>query len=182
MVDHSKKTHSKIAWGITGAGHFLSSCIENLISLSDVDVFLSRAAMEILPSYGLWELLNKSSHQIFFDESASSRPVTRLYSGDYKLVVIAPVTSNSIAKMACGIADNLITNLFAHAGKCQIPLVLLPCDSKPEIKSLTPQGDQVLVHTRKVDLENINRLANWPGVSVVDDIDGLKKYINIKFF
>ena len=178
MAEHGKKIQSKIAWGITGAGHFLSSCIENLLALNEVDVFLSQAAREILPSYGLWEKLKESSHRIFLDESASSRSVTRLYSGEYKLVVIAPVTSNSIAKMACGISDNLITNLFAHAGKCQIPVVLLPCDSKPEINSLTPQGVQVLVHAREVDLENLNRLANWPGVSVVDDIDGLKSYLD----
>jgi len=36
----------------------------------------------------------------------------------------------------------------------------------------------VLVHARDVDLENINRLANWAGVSVVDDIDGLKSYLS----
>ncbi|MDR3584289.1 MAG: flavoprotein [Desulfosporosinus sp.] len=178
MAERGKKIQSRIAWGITGAGHFLSSSIENLLALNEVDVFLSQAAKEILPSYGLWETLKGSSHRIFLDESASSRSITKLYSGEYKLVVIAPVTSNSIAKMICGIADNLITNLFAHAGKCQIPVVLLPCDSQPEINSLTPQGVQVLVHAREVDLENLSRLANWPGVSVVDDIDGLKSYLD----
>jgi len=178
MAECGKKIPAKIAWGITGAGHFLSSCIKNLLALNEVDVFLSQAAREILPSYGLWEKLSKSTHRILLDESASSRSVTRLYSGEYKLVVIAPVTSNSIAKMVCGISDNLVTNLFAHAGKCQIPVVLLPCDSKPEINSLTPQGVQVLVHAREVDLENLNRLANWPGVSVADDSDGLKSYLD----
>lgn len=180
MAEHSKKVRTKIAWGITGAGHFLSSCIQNLLALNgeEVDVFLSQAAGEILPSYGLWEKLKDSSCRIFLDESPSSRSVTRLYSGEYKLVVIAPVTSNSIAKMVCGIADNLVTNLFAHAGKCRIPVVLLPCDSKPKINSLTPQGDRVLVYAREVDLENSNRLANWPGVRVVDDSDGLKSYLD----
>ena len=178
MAEYGRIIRAKIAWGITGAGHFLSSCIGNLLALNEVDVFLSQAAREILPGYGLWETLNESSHRIIIDESASARSVTRLYSGEYQLVVIAPVTSNSIAKMVCGISDNLITNLFAHAGKCQIPVVLLPCDSKTEINSLTPQGVQVLVHAREVDLENLNRLANWSGVSVVKDIDGLKSYLN----
>lgn len=174
MKVQGSKTQSRIAWGITGAGHFLSSCLDILLGLNQTDVFLSKAAREVLASYGLFEKLKGSQHRIFFDTSAGSRPVTKLYTGEYKLVVIAPVTSNSIAKMANGIADNLITNLFAHAGKCQIPTILLPCDFKSEIKSVTPHGTQVMVHVRKIDLENIKRLAEWNGVILVSDTEQLK--------
>ena len=179
MTEQGKRIESRIAWGITGAGHFLSSCLDILLALNQVDVFLSKAAREVLLGYGLYEQLNKSQHHIFLDTSAGSRSVTKLYTGEYKLVVIAPVTSNSIAKMASGVADNLITNLFAHAGKCQIPAILLPCDSEPEINSLTPRGDQVLVHVRKIDLENINRLASWPGVTLTTDLEELKSHLHI---
>ena len=37
-----------VAWGITGAGHFLKECIYLIAELGDVDVFLSRAAEEVL--------------------------------------------------------------------------------------------------------------------------------------
>ena len=178
MTEMGKRIQSRIAWGITGAGHFLSSCLDILLALNQADVFLSKAAREVLPDYGLFDKLKQSQHGIFLDTSSGSRPVTKLYTGEYKLVVIAPVTSNSIAKMANGIADNLITNLFAHAGKCQIPTILLPCDFQPEINSLTPRGNQVLVHARKIDLENINRLASWPGVTLAADPEQLKSYLH----
>jgi flavoprotein len=178
MTEQGKRIESRIAWGITGAGHFLSSCLDILLDLNQADVFLSKAAREVIPGYGLFEKLKQSQHRIFLDTSAGSRPITKLYTGEYKLVVIAPVTSNSIAKMASGIADNLVTNLFAHAGKCQIPVILLPCDSKPEINSLTPRGDQVLVHVRKIDLENINRLASWPCVTLTTDPEQLKSHMH----
>ncbi|OLN28342.1 flavoprotein [Desulfosporosinus metallidurans] len=178
MTEQGKRIQSRIAWGITGAGHFLPSCLDVLLALNQADIFLSKAAREVLLSYDLYEKLQKFQHRIYMDTSAGSPPVTKLYLGEYKLVVIAPVTSNSIAKMVSGISDNLITNLFAHAGKCQIPVILLPCDSKPEINSLTPRGDQVLVHVRKIDLENINRLASWPGVTLATDPEQLKSHLH----
>jgi len=167
----------KIAWGITGAGHFLSSCLEIVLSLKNVDIFLSKAAKEVLLYYGWYERLTTCGHSLILDASASCLPVTRLYTGKYDLVVIAPVTSNSIAKMACGIADNLITNLFAHAGKCLIPTVLLPCDSAGEMKSLTPQGEQVSVYGREIDRENIKRLASWEKVELVNNPKQLESYL-----
>jgi len=167
----------KVAWGITGAGHYLSACIELLTELKSADIFLSEAGKEVLNYYGWYERLTSSGHSLIQNNGASCLPVTRLYTGKYDLVVIAPVTSNTIAKMACGIADNLITNLFAHAGKCRIPTILLPCDSLAEIESLTPQGKQVSVHTREIDRENIIRLAHWSGVTLANNPKRLKNLL-----
>lgn len=167
----------RIAWGITGAGHFLSSSIDILCTLNKADVFLSKAAQEVLMVYDLYEKLREAKQTIFFDNNFSSSPVTRLYNGRYDLVVIAPVTANSIAKMALGIADNLVTNLFAHAGKCRIPVILLPCDAEREIKSTTPQGGEVQVHVRQVDRENLARLEKWPGVYIAYGPQQLESYL-----
>ena len=167
----------KIAWGITGAGHFLSSSIELMLSLKKVEIFLSKAAKEVLMYYGWYNQITASGHPLILDTSASSLSVTRLYTGKYDLVVLAPVTSNSIAKMAHGIADNLITNLFAHAGKCRIPTIILPCDSTAEMKSITPQGEQVSVYVRDIDRENIVCLASWDGVTLVNTPEQLKRYM-----
>ncbi len=167
----------KIAWGITGAGHFLFPSIELMFSLKNVDIFLSKAAKEVLMYYGRYNQITASGHGLIFDTSASCLPVTGLYTGKYNLVVIAPVTSNSMAKMAHGIADNLITNLFAHAGKCLIPTILLPCDSSAEMKSITPNGEQVSVHVREIDRANINLISNWDGVTVVSNPEQLMDYM-----
>ena len=172
------KLKPRIAWGITGAGHFLSSSIELILSCQQVDIFISNAAKEVLVYYGWYERLRSSGHSLIQDTGSSHLPVTRLYTGKYDLVVIAPVTSNSIAKMAYGIADNLITNLFAHAGKCRIPTVLLPCDCLPEMDSVTPQGKIVSVYVRDIDRENIARLASWDMVTVAGNPYELKSYLH----
>lgn len=158
---------SKIAWGITGAGHFLFECVEMLCQLRKADVFLTRAAVEVLAQYRLWEKVQQSGHKIFQDIGASSGPVTKLYGGSYQTVVIAPVTANSIAKMKLGIADTLVTNLFAHAGKCQIRTVLLPCDIGEAAETTTPNGDKVPVHIRAIDRENAACLEKQRDVVIV---------------
>ncbi len=165
----------RIAWGITGAGHFLSSCVDLLLSINTVDIFASKAAEEVLSFYGLY---NKLKLPLYCDDSSSYRSVTKLYTGKYDLVVIAPATSNSIAKMANGIADNLISNLFAHAGKCRIPILLLPCDSGSELKSITPDGKEVSVCVREIDKQNIERLSGWDGIIIANNPQQLKKYID----
>ncbi|WP_258359376.1 flavoprotein [Moorella sulfitireducens] len=162
-----KRVTSRIAWGITGGGHFLAPCMELLVKLHDIDVFISRAAREVLAGYGLLESLLGCGHRLYWDRSASSRAVTGLYRGYYRLVIIAPATSNTIAKFVAGISDNLVTNLFAHAGKCRVPVVVLPTDIGPEIDSPAPPGFRVRVYPRNIDLENVARLSTCPGVTVV---------------
>lgn len=162
------KASPPVAWGITGAGHFLPECLDLLFRLSQVEVFVSRAGREVLASYGLLKQLRASGLEVYWNRSASSPAVTRLYSGRYQLVVIAPATSNSIAKMAYGIADTLVTNLFAQAGKCRVPVIVLPTDAQTQAVSLAPNRTRVWVHTRAVDQENIARLRHWPGVTIVE--------------
>ena len=41
-------TAPRIAWGITGAGHFLKPCVELLVSHSRADVFFSAAGLEVV--------------------------------------------------------------------------------------------------------------------------------------
>lgn len=175
MMNGAETKITKIAWGITGAGHYLAASLELLLSLKHVDIFLSKAGNEVLRYYGWYDRIASCGHTLIHDTGASALPVTRLYTGQYHQVVIAPVTSNSIAKMAHGIADNLITNLFAHAGKCRIPSIILPCDSAPEMKSVTPQGEDVSVYVREIDRVNIVLLAGWDHVTLVHHPNELRK-------
>jgi dihydromethanopterin reductase (acceptor) len=41
----------------------------------------------------------------------------QIFIGTYDLLVISPTTSNTIGKIVNGIADTLITNAVAQAGK-----------------------------------------------------------------
>ena len=56
-----------------------------------------------------------------------------LYDDIYHTVVVAPATSNTVAKCAFGISDSLPTNMFAQAGKLGIPGIVFACDTEPVV-------------------------------------------------
>ncbi len=123
------------------------------------------------------DMLPYESQRAFYERTASSPAVNKLYTGYYRLAVVAPATSNSVAKFVCGISDGLVSSLFAHAGKARVPVVVLPSDVAPELDSEAP-GGMVRVYPRQVDMENIRRLEAFGGVSVVKSVQELKLCLN----
>jgi flavoprotein len=87
------------------------------------------------------------------------------YHGVYHTLVLAPATSNTVAKCVLGISDTLATNVFAQAGKCRVPAIVFACDSAPEMETEAPSG-MVRVYPRRIDLENTERLAAFDGTQV----------------
>jgi flavoprotein len=161
----------RIAWAITGAGHTLAVCANQLSVYKGVDVFLSRAAEEVVRMYALNDLLRSDNLHIYRETRASSPLVVRLFSGKYHALIIAPATSNSVAKFVCGISDTLVTNLFAQAGKSRVPVIVFPTDLAPEMDTTGPHGDPVKVYPRPIDLENTDKLRKMPGVTVVESVE-----------
>lgn len=168
---------SRIAWGVAGAGHFLPEVARLLERIDDLDLFVSRAAEEVIKSYRLQSCLAAGVHRVIYDRVASAPEVNKVYLGHYRLAVIAPATSNSIAKFICGISDNLVSNLFAHAGKARVPILVLPTDVAPELSSEAP-GGPVRVYPRAIDIENVRRLEEFEGVTVVRDVENLERCLN----
>ena len=178
VIEGLKRMNEKpIAWGITGAGHAFEECIETLLKCKCVDVFLSRAAEEVVGMYGLDARLNTPRVRIYRENKSSSPLVGRLFSGMYRLLVVAPATSNSIAKFINGISDTLVTNLLAQAGKARIPIVVLPTDLAPEMDSLGPNRESIKVYPRKIDLENTEQLRSFEGVVVVRSQAELESFL-----
>jgi dihydromethanopterin reductase (acceptor) len=168
----------RIAWGITGAGHTLEECIETLQKYEGVDVFLSRAAEEVVGMYGLDARLNTPRLRLYRENQASSPLVGRLFAGMYRCLVVAPATSNSIAKFIHGISDTLVTNLLAQAGKARIPIVVFPTDLASEMDSKGPNRESVRVYPRKIDLENTEKLMSFEGVVVVRNQAELESFLS----
>ena len=160
-------SEKRIAWVITGAGHNLEECIEELLNYKRVDVFLSRAAEEVLGIYNLDSRIGVPKIRIYQETKPSSPVVVRLFGGAYSVLVVAPATSNSVAKFVCGISDTLATNLFAQAGKSHIPAIVYPTDLEPVADSVGPRGETFKVYPRPIDLENTAKLRSFPGVTVV---------------
>jgi dihydromethanopterin reductase (acceptor) len=168
----------RIAWGITGAGHGLDECIKTMLKYKNVDVFLSRAAEEVVSVYGQEVFLNTPRLRVYRENRASSPLVGRLFAGMYRLLVVAPATSNSIAKFIHGISDTLVTNLLAQAGKARVPIVVFPTDLAPETDSPAPSRESIKVYPRKIDLENTEKLKSFEGVVVVHNQAELEKFLS----
>ena len=106
---------SRFAWCVTGSGHFLDEAMALAARLPDVDLFLSAAAEEVLEIYKMPIDGLKQTFRLFRDKTASGVPVGMLYEAAYHTVVVAPATSNTVAKCAFGISDSLPTNMVAQA-------------------------------------------------------------------
>ncbi len=167
---------SRLAWALTGSGHYLRECLALVRQLDNIDLFLSGAAAEVLHMYGyrLEDLRNEM--RIYRDQTDCGAPVGLFYEGHYHAMVIAPATSNTVAKCVWGISDTLVTNIFAQAGKCRIPSVVFACDTAPELESEAPRGT-VKVYPREVDLLNVERLREFEYTEVVSDIPQLRQAI-----
>lgn len=162
----------KIAWCITGAGHLLKESVEVMARLESVDLFVSDAGVEILALYKVRPPVNRVK-----DRTASTVACRGFYSGVYDLLVIAPATSNSVAKFVSGISDNLITTLFAQAGKAEVPVVVLPTDVEEYLDTMGVTKP-LKVRPRPIDMENVKKLSDFPGVKVVKTAEELTKALS----
>lgn len=151
-------------WALTGSGHFFTECLDLIRTLDHVDLFVSRAAAEVVRMYGQKLDLPKGA-RIFRDTTASAAPVGLFYHGVYHTLVLAPATSNTVAKCVLGISDTLATNVFAQAGKCRVPVIVFACDSAPELETEAPSG-MVRVYPRRIDLDNTHRLGQFDDTRV----------------
>ena len=167
----------RIAWCITGSGHYLKESIDLMLTLENVDLYLSKAGEEVLKWYDYdLSIFKKNKIKIFKDVTASASPVSLLYESVYKLVVISPATSNTIALMAQGVSNTLVTNMFAQAGKCEVESLVFACDTEPVVITQAPKK-LVTLYPREIDLKNFKELKKFKNVIVVDNVKSLKKYL-----
>jgi len=142
----------RIAWGITGAGHHLRETFDLFVELKTafndriaVTSFVSRAAEEVARVYGLLQQLERVSRGGYMEEIILEReqgwsyPKTGRFSrGIYEALFVSPATSNTVAKIACGVADSLVTNAVAHAVKGGVPVSIVPVDIAGTVESAVP--------------------------------------------
>jgi len=163
----------RLAWAISGSGHYIEECVEFMLTLDNVDLYLSQAGEEVLKMYGISLSSLKDKMPVYRDKAASAPPVGLFYKGYYHTLVMAPTTSNTIAKCSLGIADSLVTNLYAQAGKCRVESIVYPCDTAPELETTAPGNKKFMVYPRPIELEATDKLRDFPFTQVVDDVEQL---------
>ena len=130
----------RIGFAFTGAGHLLRESVHLARELSkehEVTVFLSGAAEEVLKMYGLYESVERITGGKYRELATDSNqkfsyPITgRLSLGKYDALIVSPATANTVSKIVHGIADTLVTNAVAQAGKGAVPVYMVPVDIHP---------------------------------------------------
>ena len=130
----------RIGFAFTGAGHLLNESVqvaEKLAKDHEVTIFLSGAAEDVLKMYGLYERVTRLTGGKYRELATDSNqkfsyPITgRLSLGKYDLLIVSPATANTVSKIVHGIADTLVTNAVAQAGKGAVNTLMVPVDIHP---------------------------------------------------
>ena len=164
----------RIAWGITGAGDYLLESLSVAKKLStdldvEVTVLVSKAGEMVLKWYRLWDDLRASFDKVKVEKRANVPFVAGpLQVGHFALFFISPATSNTVAKIAHGIADTLITNCVAQTIKGGTPVYIYPVDQElGSQETQVPNGNTITIRTRRIDVENVERVRAMEGITVL---------------
>ncbi len=181
----------RILWGITGSGDRIEEIINTMKRIASFDnlkiyVIVSKAGEQMLRRYGLWESLESCFRKVTREVNSNVPFVAGpLQAGYYDLLVVAPLTANSTAKIAHGIADSLITNAVAQTLKGETPVLLYPVDQiAGELETVAPDGMVYKIHTREVDLRNAEIVKSMEGITTISSpeslFNGIKSLISIE--
>jgi archaeoflavoprotein AfpA len=164
----------RLVWGITGSGDYIEEIFHNMIQLLDepnlkINVIVSKAAEQVLRRYKLWDRLNSTFDKVKKEINANVPFIAGpLQIGKYDLLLVAPLTANSTAKIAHGIADTLVTNAVAQTLKGTTSVLLYPVDQSNEsVTTIAPDGTEFTITPRTVDLENVHRLREMERVTIL---------------
>ncbi len=98
--------------------------------------------------------------------------------GKYDLFLVSPVSANTIAKIAHGIADTLITNCIAQSIKGGQIVYIFPSDQEDKpIKTSRPDGSPLVLKIRDIELENIKKLKTMEGIVLLSEFEDIRNLI-----
>jgi archaeoflavoprotein AfpA len=176
--------HVRIAWGITGSGDKLIECVTFMEELRklynlEVHVYLSKEGVVVLKFYKLLKDVKDYFSKLSTEKGPNAPFLSgKIQLGTYDFVLIAPATANTVAKIAYGIADSLITNSAAQAMKADVPVYIFPVDQKEgEIITTLPNGSELKLRMRKEDVENVDKLRRMRGITVLSRIEDIEEVV-----
>jgi dihydromethanopterin reductase (acceptor) len=132
-----------VLWGMTGAGHLLAESADTIRKAAKkhkITVVFSGAGYEVARMYGLLQKIEDCTQETIKEEAQGwSHPlVGRVALKEYDAVIISPCTANSAAKIVCGIADSLVTNIVAQAVKSKTAVYVVPTDLQKKQETTLP--------------------------------------------
>lgn len=184
------KIRKRVGWGITGSGDKLLEVIEVMKNIKNnylddvrITVYLSKAGELVIKYYHIHDDIRQEFEKVRVEVNSNLPTLAvQLQSGKIEFLLIAPATSNTVAKIANGIADTLLTNATIMALKVFVPVYILPCDFK-EGDSITnlPDGSEMKIHVRKEDADYVQKIAAMKGIFVLEKPQEIFEIFNKHF-
>jgi flavoprotein len=121
--------------------------------------------------YGLEEDLKKNFQKVFLELNSNSPFLAAwMQMHKYEFLLIVPGTSNTVAKIAFGIGDTMLTNAASMSLKAFVPIYIVPTDYEEKIVyTKLPNGKDMKLRVRKEDAENVRRLESMEDVHVLEN-------------
>ncbi|MDD1775622.1 MAG: archaeoflavoprotein AfpA [Methanobacterium sp.] len=171
-------SRKKIAWGITGAGDKIEETVQVMMDIKrkfeekvDIEVFISKAGDQVIKYYELSQEIESSFDKIWVEINANSPFLAgNIQLGKYEFMLVAPGTSNSVAKIALRMGDTLISNAAIMGQKADVPLYILPSDyEEGVIITKLPDGKDLKLTIRAEDVEHVRKLARMDNTYILKD-------------
>ena len=189
-MEKKQKTRKRVAWGITGSGDRLVEIIEVMKQIKKqyqddvrITVYLSKAGNQVVNFYRLANDLKENFDKIRVEVNSNIPTLAvQMQSGKIEFLLIAPTTANTVAKIAAGITDTLLTNATIMSLKSFVPVYIVPCDYK-EGTTVTelPDGSEMKIRVRKEDVERTKKIAAMDGVFVLEQLEDIRQVFERHF-
>jgi archaeoflavoprotein AfpA len=180
----------RAAWGITGSGDRLREVFDVMKKIKKqyedrvrITVYLSKAGDMVVRYYGLFNELSDEFEKTRVEANSNVPTLAvQLQSGKIDFLLIAPATSNTVAKIANGIADTMLTNAAIMSLKSFVPVYVMPCDYEEGVTvTQLPDGSDMKIRVRKEDVEHTKKLAAMDGISVLEKPEDIVKVFEKHF-
>jgi len=185
VMDESVKVKKlKVAWGITGAGDKIGEILEVMKDLKkqsedvvEIDVYVSKAADTVLKFYRLEDDLKRNFPKVQVELNSNSPFLAAwMQMHKYEFLLIAPASSNTVAKLVNGIGDTLITNSAIMSLKAFVPVYILPTDYKESIVyTKLPNGKEMKLRVRKEEADQVRKLEKMEDVHVLENLQKMRE-------
>ena len=171
------KKRKRIVWGITGSGDRIRDTVDVMKEMKekyedrvDIRVYVSKAGDQVVKYYKLLPELEIDFDKIWVEANANAPFLAgQVQMGKFEFMLIAPATSNTVAKISLRIADTMLTNAAIMSQKALVPLYIMPSDFKEgEVITRLPNGEDLKLVIRKEDVEHVQKLAAMEGVSMLE--------------
>jgi len=167
----------KVAWGIAGAGDKIEEFIAVMKEIQkeyadtvEIQVFLSKAADIVIKYYNLEADLKQNFPKVSVELNSNTPFLAAwMQMRKYEFLLIAPATSNTVAKIANSIGDTLLTNAAIMSLKAFVPVYIAPTDYKEgTVYTKLPNGKEMKLRVRKEEVEQVKKLERMEDVVVLE--------------